>query len=419
MIRIALCSGRRLFRDALAGCLGTRPDCVVVGNVADLGHLAVLCGLRRPDAVLIDIGDGIGVDDEVLRCLRECVAAARVVVVYERLTSAELGMLWQLGVDTLLPSSHGFDALLVVLRRLTAAEHLTPPRAGTGGRFSELDEKIISLLSAGHTVDRIAQLLEISAAAVANAKRRIYRKLAVASQSQAVARAAALGITGRSPLGPSAPGTVPGASALPGSGTLVAALLGPDGPARDTVADALLTGGIPVVIGVEAVASLVVLVDPGAADWPTGREAGLPLAVVHSEPLRRTDVLQALLRGAVAVVSAERVATELVPALGLARRGYLTVGPSAAATLLDAVRSGPVLGLPELTSRESQILRSIADGHTVRQTARAIGIAEKTVENTQARLFRKLGAHNRAGALAAAHALGLVDLVPTPREPVH
>jgi two-component system nitrate/nitrite response regulator NarL len=33
------------------------------------------------------------------------------------------------------------------------------------------------------------------------------------------------------------------------------------------------------------------------------------------------------------------------------------------------------------------------------------------VENTQARLFRKLGARNRAGALATAHALGLLELL--------
>ena len=55
------------------------------------------------------------------------------------------------------------------------------------------------------------------------------------------------------------------------------------------------------------------------------------------------------------------------------------------------------------------ILASIADGHTVRQTARTLGIATKTVENTQARLFRKLGARNRAGVLTIAYRLGLID----------
>ena len=64
---------------------------------------------------------------------------------------------------------------------------------------------------------------------------------------------------------------------------------------------------------------------------------------------------------------------------------------------------------PELTPRETDILRSIASGHTVRQTARLLDIAEKTVENTQARLFLKLGARNRAGSIAAAHVLGLLD----------
>ena len=35
-------------------------------------------------------------------------------------------------------------------------------------------------------------------------------------------------------------------------------------------------------------------------------------------------------------------------------------------------------GLPELTSRESDILRSLACGHSIRQTARALGIPSST-----------------------------------------
>jgi DNA-binding NarL/FixJ family response regulator len=67
-------------------------------------------------------------------------------------------------------------------------------------------------------------------------------------------------------------------------------------------------------------------------------------------------------------------------------------------------------GLPELTSRESDILGSLARGHSIRQTARALGIAPKTVENVQTRLFRKLGVRNRAGALAVADAFGLLPV---------
>jgi DNA-binding NarL/FixJ family response regulator len=425
MIRVALRSPRRLFRDALAGCLEARPEYAVVGSVADLDDLPMLCELQHPDVVLVDVGGGIGTDPQVLKRLKDCVDLARLVVVYERLSSAELGALWQLGVDTLLPCSHGLDALLVVLQRYVATYRNHPVRsAGLEDGLTEQEGKIISLLSAGHTANRIAQLLDISTSAVANAKRRIYRKLEVASQCQVVARATALGIITR-------PATARPATNGRPSGTVVAVLRGQAGPTRERVAATLLAGGISVSTEVDASrhrpedgeaseSMFVVLVDPEPGDWPNGWDAGLPVALVRSTTPPRAEVLGALLRGALTVVTADRVATDLVPALTLATHGYLAIEESAAGALLDAVR-GPsgnsAPGLPELTSRECDILRSIANGHTVRLTARALGIAEKTVENTQARLFRKLGARNRPGALAAAHALGLLDLIPSARTP--
>jgi two-component system, NarL family, nitrate/nitrite response regulator NarL len=424
MIRVALRSPRRLFRDALAGCLEARPEYSVVGSVADLDDLPMLCELQHPDVVLVDVGAGIGTDSQVLDRLKDCVNRARLVVVYERLSSAELGALWQLGVDTLLPCSHGLDALLVVLQRYVTNYRNHPVRAaGVDDGLTEQEGKIITLLSAGHTANRIAQLLEISTSAVANAKRRIYRKLEVASQCQVVARATALGIIARPPVRAPSNGRE--------VGSVTAVLRGAAGPVREQVAAALLAGGISVTTETDARrpqaaegestdSVFVVLVDPVPGDWPNGWDAGLPIALVRSTPPPRAEVLGALLRGALTVVTADRVATDLVPALTLATHGYLAIEESAAGALLDAVRapSGAAApGLPELTSRECDILRSIANGHTVRLTARALGIAEKTVENTQARLFRKLGARNRPGALAAAHALGLLDLVPAARTP--
>jgi DNA-binding CsgD family transcriptional regulator len=64
--------------------------------------------------------------------------------------------------------------------------------------------------------------------------------------------------------------------------------------------------------------------------------------------------------------------------------------------------------LPKLSLREAEILHSIARGQTLRQTARDLRIAVKTVENTQSRLFRKLGVRNRAGALATSYSMGLL-----------
>jgi DNA-binding NarL/FixJ family response regulator len=187
-------------------------------------------------------------------------------------------------------------------------------------------------------------------------------------------------------------------------------LRGAAGPAWRAVVTALEAGDVAFVVGHSAQdCSVVLLVDPAQKDWPTGWEAGLPVVLVRTTPPQRAEALDAVLRGAYGVLTADNVATALLPALLLATAGHLTVEAGTARDLLTAVRSTGVPRLPDLTGRELDILRSIELGHTVRQTARTLGIAIKTVENTQSRLFRKLNARNRAGALVTAHGLGLLE----------
>jgi DNA-binding NarL/FixJ family response regulator len=392
-----------MFRDALTAWLCARPEYAVVGHVARLDDLVSLCRLRQPDVALVDVGSG----QSDLAGLGDCAALTTVVVVYERLSCTDLGDLCRVGVDTLLPCSHGLDALLVVLRRYLSGDRDRPvrPPAGQDG-FTELERHIITLVGAGHTVHQIAQLLEVSTSSVANTKRRIYRKLEVGSQGQAMARATALGIVAR-PANRLLTGESP-ADMLP------VVLRGTPGPAWQQVTTALLAGGLAIGGAAAQDGSLVVLVDPGPSDWPND---GDPVVLVRSELPTRAELITALLRGTRAVLPAECVATDLVSAGTLAAHGYDTIEPEAARAVLDALRSPSAdPGLPELTSREMDILRLIAGGLTVRQTARALGIAAKTVENTQSRLYRKLGARNRSGALVAAHALGLLELSPDPSE---
>jgi DNA-binding CsgD family transcriptional regulator len=102
---------------------------------------------------------------------------------------------------------------------------------------------------------------------------------------------------------------------------------------------------------------------------------------------------------------------DLCAVLALVARGYLVMSAVYLDDLADGRRrraGGGALRLPELSAREHDILGSIALGHTIQQTARLLGIAVKTVENTQARLFRKLGARNRSETLTIAYRLGLV-----------
>jgi DNA-binding NarL/FixJ family response regulator len=63
-----------------------------------------------------------------------------------------------------------------------------------------------------------------------------------------------------------------------------------------------------------------------------------------------------------------------------------------------------------LTSRESDVLALLAEGLTMRQIARRLGISPRTVETHVAKLYRKLGARARLDAVARAARLGLLDV---------
>jgi DNA-binding CsgD family transcriptional regulator len=145
--------------------------------------------------------------------------------------------------------------------------------------------------------------------------------------------------------------------------------------------------------------SVTVLVAPTPLDWRFAALLDAPLVLV---PGIDGDPPEVATAKAAAVVPAEHVGRDIAAVVAVVASGYL---------VLDASRrlDNP-WGPPELSGREREILRSVALGETVRQTARSLGIATKTVENLQSRLYRKLGVRNRAAALAVAYDLGLVEV---------
>ena len=63
-----------------------------------------------------------------------------------------------------------------------------------------------------------------------------------------------------------------------------------------------------------------------------------------------------------------------------------------------------------LTSREMQILRSIAKGHTTKRLAADLGLAAPSIETHLHNIFRKLKATNRGEAVSTALKIGLLTL---------
>lgn len=61
-----------------------------------------------------------------------------------------------------------------------------------------------------------------------------------------------------------------------------------------------------------------------------------------------------------------------------------------------------------LTSRQRQVLRGIASGETVKEIARRLGIAQKTVETHRAAIMSRLGIWRIAGLVRYALQAGLL-----------
>jgi two-component system, NarL family, response regulator NreC len=71
----------------------------------------------------------------------------------------------------------------------------------------------------------------------------------------------------------------------------------------------------------------------------------------------------------------------------------------------DAVRREGVPAAPrrsDLTGREREVMRLLAEGRTVRQAASELGVSVKTVEAHKFNLMRKLDIHNKAQLVTAA-----------------
>jgi DNA-binding NarL/FixJ family response regulator len=92
-----------------------------------------------------------------------------------------------------------------------------------------------------------------------------------------------------------------------------------------------------------------------------------------------------------------------------AMRATLSREPVVPAQRADLHRDPAEPRRPLLTERELQVLRGMADGKSNAEIGRELYVSEDTVKTHARRLFRKLGARDRAHAVAAGFRLGLVS----------
>jgi DNA-binding NarL/FixJ family response regulator len=127
--------------------------------------------------------------------------------------------------------------------------------------------------------------------------------------------------------------------------------------------------------------------------WPNVRVLAL---TVHEERSYLRELMEA---GASGYVLKRSAAEDLVHAVRVVARGDVYLDPSVTAVVLGKLARTHLPGKDarlELSEREAEVLRLIAQGHSNKEIADRLKISIKTVETYKARSMEKLGLTGRA-----------------------
>jgi DNA-binding NarL/FixJ family response regulator len=156
---------------------------------------------------------------------------------------------------------------------------------------------------------------------------------------------------------------------------------------------AIVDLGLPRVPGHRAIKAIV-------AEAP--RTKVLVMTISTSE----SDLTDAVLAGACGYLLKDASASEIVAGVRAAASGESMVSPRMASVLLERVRSSahgkPSSTAPQLSPRETDVLRMVVDGKDNATIARELFISPSTVKNHVSRILAKLEADNRLEAAVRA-----------------
>lgn len=127
----------------------------------------------------------------------------------------------------------------------------------------------------------------------------------------------------------------------------------------------------------------------------------------------RDYVIPAIEAGASGFISKAAASSELTSAIRSVYRGDSFLSPSIARLLVDDYRQLARGGRnndtsDQLTDREREILKLLAEGHSTREIAQILVISPKTVDRHKTNLMAKLDIHNRLDLFKYALRKGII-----------
>jgi two-component system, NarL family, response regulator YdfI len=139
--------------------------------------------------------------------------------------------------------------------------------------------------------------------------------------------------------------------------------------------------------------------------------AGLPLVVLVDEPTSDWTA-HALKSGVKAILPRDSELDEILPAIQAAYAGLVLLDPEVTQNIAARVRpmNGSTATPEDLTPREIEVLRMLAEGLANREMASRLGISDHTVKFHVSSILDKLGAASRTEAVTMGIRMGLILL---------
>jgi DNA-binding NarL/FixJ family response regulator len=120
-------------------------------------------------------------------------------------------------------------------------------------------------------------------------------------------------------------------------------------------------------------------------------------------------LFEALKAGASGYVLKAQADEDLMAAVRAIEKGEPFLTPAAQQALIKDVLGEGTSRSDELTPREQEVVKLVAEAHTNKEIAEILHLSEKTVENHRSNAMRKLGMRDRVELVRYAIRRGLID----------
>lgn len=204
-INIVIVDEQSLFREGLAALVGTEPDIHVIAKTSVGSEAVSVVRQQRPDVVLISSDSVSPNTADDLRVLLQAAPLSKMVILATGDDPRRVKHLLSSGAHAYLLKSATIEELLTAIRVVgrshdrvvlsVSRETMNRLRASGDPMLSERELEVLTLVAEGMRNSQIAEKLFIAEGTVKRHLTNIYAKLGASSRTDAVRRAARVGLT--------------------------------------------------------------------------------------------------------------------------------------------------------------------------------------------------------------------------------